>query len=209
MPVKVIEHPIVKDKLSRLRDKNTSSSEFRRYLHQLSLFLFYEASRNIVHTESFDIETPLGKTCGERIKYSNLAFVPILRAGLGMLEPLLELVPDSSVYHIGIYRNEQTLEPVLYYSNIDKTIFGKEVFILDPMIATAGSIIKSFKLIEEFGPGSVKALCAIIAPEGLELIEKETSSFEIFAASIDEKLTSTGFIYPGLGDAGNRYFGNT
>lgn len=208
MPLIMVEHPLIEDALAHLRNKHTKPAEFRFALHKLTIFLFYEASKTIQQTQPIKIETPLGETTVKKLEPSSVVLVPILRAGLGMLEPILNFVPDAAVYHLGIYRNEETLEPVVYYSNLNGSIKGKDVFILDPMIATAGSIIKSYKMINEFNPRTIKAICAIIAPEGLKSIESEISTLEIFSASLDNHLTSNGYIYPGLGDAGNRYFGN-
>jgi len=176
-------------------------------LHQISLFLFYEANRDST-TQEKQIETPLGWTTGSIFNDKNVALVPILRAGLGMTELILKVVPNAEIYHIGIYREERTLKPKVYYSNLSSALKGKRVYLLDPMIATAGSLLKCYQMVKVYQPAEIYTLCVIISPEGAELLNREASDLRIYAASLDGGLTEDGFIYPGLGDAGDRYYDN-
>jgi len=208
MPLKLVSHPLVADRLGYLRDKSTTPPQFRDLLQQLGFFLFYEASRECSHLREADVVTPLGWTTRTIFDDKKIVLVPILRAGLGMLELILRIVPNAEIYHVGIYRDEKTLKPIVYYSNLSSSISGKDVFILDPMVATAGSVAKCHEMVKAFNPRTITTLCAIISPEGAHILEKEAPDMQIYAASLDAGLTENGYIYPGLGDAGDRYFGN-
>ena len=207
MSLKLVSHPLVGDRLGYLRDRNTTPHQFRQFLHQIAFFLFYEANRLSIPIEG-KVETPLGWTTRTIFNDNKVALLPILRAGLGMIEFILDILPNAEVYHLGLYRDEKTLHPVQYYSNLSSTIEGKSVFILDPMIATAHTIHKCYEMVKEFKPSKITTLCVLISPEGAQFLENNASDMEIYAASMDAGLTSEGFIYPGLGDAGDRYYGN-
>ena len=207
MSLRLVSHPLIADRLGYLRDRRTSSGKFREMLKQISSFLFYEANRLIVPVEE-KVETPLGWTTRSIFNDRNIVLVPILRAGLGMVELILRIVPNAEVYHIGMYREEKTLKPIKYYSNLSNMLAGKNVYILDPMIATAGTVLKSYEMVKQFKPARVIVLCVIISPEGVQLLNTRAKDLEIYAAAMDAGLNKNGFIYPGLGDAGDRYYGN-
>ncbi len=207
MSLKLVSHPLIADRLGYLRDKRTPSGKFREMLHQISLFLFYEANRLGSSIEE-KVETPLGWTTRSIFNDRDIVLVPILRAGLGMTELILRVLPNAEVYHIGMYRDERSLKPVKYYSNLSSSLAGKRVYLLDPMIATAGSVLRCYEMVKAYKPAIIITLCVIISPEGAQLLEREASDMEIFAAAMDAGLNERGFIYPGLGDAGDRYYGN-
>ncbi len=206
MEVIELKHPLISHKLAILRDKKTGTKEFREVISELSSFLCYEALRD---AETFDVEveTPMGKTKGQMINEDNYAFVPILRAGTGMLDGLINVVPNAKIGHIGLYRNEETLEPVRYYYKVPKDVQNREVIVLDPMLATGGSGIDAITSLKESGVKRIKFLCIIAAPEGIKKIQEEFPDVQIYCTSIDERLNDIGYIVPGLGDAGDRIFG--
>lgn len=208
MPRKVVimDHPLIQHKLSILRDIETSTKEFRDLVNEIAMLMVYDATRDLPLTDK-KVETPCGVADCKVIAGRKLAFVPILRAGLGMVEGALELVPAARVGHIGLYRDEETLKPVEYYCKLPKDIEKRDVFVLDPMLATGGSAIDAISQIKLRKPHSIKFLCIIAAPEGLEALKEAHPDVDIFCAGMDERLNDHGYIVPGLGDAGDRIFG--
>lgn len=202
----VMNHPLIQHKLSILRNKETSTKEFRDLVNEIAMLMVYDATRDLT-LEDIDVETPCGIAHCREIAGRKLAFVPILRAGLGMVEGALRLVPSARVGHIGLYRDEETLQPVEYYCKLPKDIEERDVFVVDPMLATGGSAIDAISQIKLRNPRSVKFLCIIAAPEGLEALKKAHPDVDIFAAGLDDYLNENGYIVPGLGDAGDRIFG--
>ena len=205
----VLNHPLVSHKLTILRDKNTGTKEFRELISEISSFLCYEALQDAV-LEDKEIETPMQKMIGKKINEDKYAFVPIIRAGTGMLDGLIKVMPNAKIGHIGLYRNEETLKPVKYYYKVPKDIKNREVIVLDPMLATGGSAIDAISMIKEDAQNEnlkIKFLCIIAAPEGIAALEKAHNDVQIYAAAIDDKLNDVGYIMPGLGDAGDRIFG--
>ena len=205
----ILNHPLVKHKLSILTDKGTGTKEFREIRGELSSFLCYEALRDADLNE-VEIETPLTKMKAEKMNENKYAFVPILRAGTGMLDGLIKVMPNAKIGHIGLYRNEETLKPVKYYYKVPKDIAEREVIVLDPMLATGGSAIDAISMIKEDAKNEnmkIKFLCIIAAPEGVKALEEVHPDVQIYAASLDERLNEKGYIVPGLGDAGDRIFG--
>lgn len=202
----IMDHPLIQHKLSILRDLNTSTKEFRDLVNEIAMLMIYDATRDLpLHDK--DVQTPCGVAHCKEIAGRKLAFVPILRAGLGMVEGALMLVPSARIGHIGLYRDEETLQPVEYYCKLPKDIEERDVFVVDPMLATGGSAIDAISQIKKRNPRSIKFLCIIAAPEGLEALKEAHPDVDIFAAGMDEYLNENGYIVPGLGDAGDRIFG--
>ena len=204
--VTVLDNPLVEHKLSIIRNKNTGTKEFREIIGEIATLLCYHALED-AKLKEIEIETPIGKTKARVLDEDNYAFVPILRAGTGMLDGLLKIVPNAKIGHIGLYRNEETLEPVQYYYKMPKDIAKREAIILDPMLATGGSAADTIQMLKKDGVKQIKFLCIISAPEGIERLKKEHPDVKIYTACIDEKLNDKGYIVPGLGDAGDRIFG--
>lgn len=204
--ITITNHPLIQHKLSILRSKETSSKEFRSLISEIAMLLCYEATRDL-HLQEIEIETPICKTKARTIEGKKLAIVPILRAGLGMVEGMLELVPSARVGHIGLYRDPETLTPVEYYCKLPADIGERDVFVVDPMLATGGSAVDAITQIKQRKPRSIKFMCIISAPEGVAVLQKAHPDVEIFCAAMDEKLNDHGYIVPGLGDAGDRIFG--
>lgn len=201
----IINHPLIKSKLSIMRDKKTSSKDFRTNLTELAQFMAYEVTKKF-KTNSYDIQTPLEKTKGYKLK-ENIVLVPILRAGLGMLDGFKNMLPAAPVGFIGLYRNEKTLKPVDYYCKMPDSIKGSNVLLLDPMLATGHSSEAAIATIKKFKPKSITFVCIVAAPQGIKIVEKSHPDVPIFTASLDRTLNSKGYILPGLGDAGDRIFG--
>lgn len=201
-----LQHPLITHKLAILRDKNTGTKKFRELVNEISMFLCYEVMRD-AELENTLIETPIEKMNTQILNEDNYAFVPILRAGMGMLDGVISVIPNAKVGHIGMYRNEKTFEPVNYFFKVPKDIDKREVIILDPMLATGGSAIDAIELLKDKGVKNIKFLCIIAAPEGLELVNKKYPDVKIFCACIDKYLNENKYIVPGLGDAGDRIFG--
>lgn len=201
-----INHPLIEHKVGILRNKKTGTKEFRELASEIAMFLCYEAMKD-AKTDEVEIETPITKTKVKQIDEDRYAFVPILRAGMGMSEGIISIVPNAKIGLIGLYRNEETLEPVKYYYKVPKDIANREVIILDPMLATGGSAIDAIKMIKEDGVKKIKFLCLIAAPEGIKNVEEKHPDVQIYCAKIDESLNDIGYIVPGLGDAGDRIFG--
>lgn len=202
----ILDHPIIKDYVSTLRDEKTNIKDFRETVKKLSLFIGYEAVRN-VETKKEKIKTPLCETTGERIINDNITVIPILRAGLGMMDGMLELLPNAKVGHIGLERNERTLKAEEYYFKMPNNYETMDAYVVDPMLATGGSAVDAIDKLKERGIKHIKFLCIISSPEGIEKLQKEHPDVDIYTAVIDECLNEHGYILPGLGDAGDRIFG--
>ena len=201
----VMDHPLISHKVSILRSKDTTVKEFRALINEIALLMGYEATKDLKLTE-IDVETPIIKTKGKIIE-KQVALVPILRAGLGMVDALMSLIPAAKVGHIGLYRDHETLEPVEYYCKLPADIEQRQVLVLDPMLATGGSAAAAIEFVKQRGAKNIKLMCIIAAPEGVEAIKKAHPDVDIYVAALDEKLNEHGYIVPGLGDAGDRIFG--
>ena len=202
----ILNHPMIAHKISILRSKTTSTKEFRELISEIATILCLEALKDAPLKE-IEVETPITKTKGHIIDENNYAFVPILRAGLGMVDGVLTLMPNAKIGHIGLYRNEETLEPVEYYCKLPKHIEDKTVIVLDPMLATGGSGSAAITMLKKRGVKKIKFLCVIAAPVGIKKIQEDHPDVTIYVAKLDEKLNDVGYIVPGLGDAGDRIFG--
>lgn len=204
--VTITNHPLIQHKLTLLRDKNTGSKEFRSLVSEIAALMCYEATRDLPLKE-VEIETPVAVAKTKVISGKKLAVVPILRAGLGMVDGMLALVPSAKVGHIGIYRDPETVQPVEYYCKMPTDIEEREVIVVDPMLATGGSAVDAISQIKSRGAKSIKFMCIIAAPEGLEVLTKAHPDVDVFCANLDERLNEHSYIVPGLGDAGDRIFG--
>ena len=202
----LLNHPLVQHKISLLRSKSTGTKEFRDLVSEIATLMCYEATRDLP-TEEVEVETPIAIARTRVLSGRKLAFVPILRAGLGMVDGMLSLIPAAKVGHIGMYRNEETLGPTEYYCKLPSDIAERHVIVLDPMLATGGSACDAISLIKQKGAKSIKFLCLIAAPEGVERLQQAHPDVDIYIAALDEKLNENGYIVPGLGDAGDRIFG--
>lgn len=202
----ILNNPLIKHKLSIIRNKKTGTKEFREIIGEIATFLCYEAMSD-AELEEIEIETPIGKTKVQSLNENQYAFVPILRAGTGMLDGLLKAMPNAKIGHVGLYRDEETLKPVRYYYKMPKDIKDREVIVLDPMLATGGSASDTITMLKEDGVKKIKFLCILSAPEGIEKLQNEHPDVQIYTAAVDEKLNDVGYIVPGLGDAGDRIFG--
>ena len=202
----VINHPMVQHKLTIMRDKETGSKDFRELLKEISLLMGYEVTRDIP-LEEVDIETPICPTKGRIVSGRKLAIVPILRAGMGMVEGLHELVPVAKVGHIGLYRNEETHEPVVYYCKLPEDIQDRMVIVTDPMLATGGSACDALSMLKERGCSNIRLMCLVGSPEGIERVRMAHPDVDIYLAAVDDHLNENAYIVPGLGDAGDRIFG--
>lgn len=206
MEATILNHPLINHKLSILRDKRTGTKEFREIVGEISQILCYECMKDAELTEK-DIETPICETKGYFIDEDKYAFVPILRAGTGMLDGLLSVMPNAKIGHIGLYRNEETLKPVRYFFKAPKNLEERTVVVLDPMLATGGSGSDAITMLKESGAKKIKFLCIIAAPQGIKKIQEDHPDVEIYCAALDKELNDIGYIVPGLGDAGDRIFG--
>ena len=204
--VHVIDHPMVQHKLTIMRDKETGSKDFRQLLEEISLLMGYEITRDLP-LENKEIETPICKMTAKKVRGRKLAIVPILRAGMGMVKGIQTLVPVAKVGHIGLYRNETTHEPVVYYCKLPEDIQERLVIVTDPMLATGGSACDALKMLKERGCNNIRLMCLVGAPEGIERVQREHPDVDIYVAALDEKLNDDAYIVPGLGDAGDRIFG--
>ncbi len=202
----IFDHPLIQHKISLLRNKNTGSKEFRELVSEVSMLMCYEATRDLPLKE-IEIETPIALAKTKVIAGRKLAFVPILRAGIGMLDGVLSMVPAAKVGHIGLYRDPQTLEPVKYYCKLPSDINEREVIVLDPMLATGGSAAAAIKMLKDSGATNLKFMCIIAAPEGLKALTEAHPDVQVYCAALDEKLNDDKYIVPGLGDCGDRIFG--
>ena len=202
----VIDHPMIQHKLTIMRDKETGSKDFRQLLEEISLLMGYEITRDIP-LEDVEIETPICKMTAKKVSGRKLAIVPILRAGMGMVEGLHTLVPVAKVGHIGLYRNETTHEPVVYYCKLPEDIQKRLVIVTDPMLATGGSACDAVKMLKDRGCKNIRLMCLVAAPEGIAKVQKEHPDVDIYVAAVDDHLNADAYIVPGLRDAGDRIFG--
>ena len=202
----VISHPLIQHKLSILRREDTSTKDFRELVNEIAMLMGYEVSRDLP-LEEVEIQTPITKTVQKQLSGKKLAIVPILRAGIGMVDGFLSLVPAAKVGHIGMYRDEETLEPVEYLVKLPEDIDQRQIFVVDPMLATGGSAILAVVSLKKRGAANIKFVCLVAAPEGVKKLQDAHPDIDIYTASLDEKLNENGYIVPGLGDAGDRLFG--
>lgn len=202
----VLNHPLIQHKLSILRDKKTGVKEFREIVSEIAMLMCYEATRDLPLVE-VEIETPVAKAKVNTLSGKKLAVVPILRAGLGMVEGMIQLIPTAKVGHIGLYRDPETLQPVEYYCKMPPDIQERDVIIVDPMLATGGSASAAVQFIKNYNTRSIRLMCIIAAPEGVKRMQEDHPDVDIFVAAVDESLNDHGYIVPGLGDAGDRIFG--
>ncbi len=204
--ITIFDHPLIQHKLAILRDKKTGSKQFRELVSEIAMLMCYEATRDL-ELKDVEIETPMCKTTAKMLAGRKLAFVPILRAGCGMLDAMLNMVPAAKVGHIGLYRDETTHQPVEYYNKLPSDVNERDVFVLDPMLATGGSAVDAITIIKRSNPRSIKFLCIIAAPEGIEVLSQAHPDVQIYCAAKDSHLNENCYIVPGLGDAGDRIFG--
>lgn len=204
--IHVLTHPLLQHKLTILRDEKTGVKEFREIVSEVATLMCFEATRNL-SVEEIEIQTPVSKAKGYVIAGKKLAIVPILRAGLGMVEGILTLIPSAKVGHVGLFRDPETLKPVKYYCKLPSDIAERDVIILDPMLATGGSASAAISLLKEYGVKQIKLMNILAAPEGIQQVHNDHPDVEIYCAAVDEKLNDHGYIVPGLGDAGDRIFG--
>lgn len=204
--VHVIDHPMIQHKLTIMRQKETGSKDFRELLKEIALLMGYEVTRDIT-LEDVEIETPICKATGKVVSGRKLAVVPILRAGIGMVDGLLSLVPVAKVGHIGLYRNEETHTPVVYYCKLPEDIQERMVILTDPMLATGGSACDAISMLKETGCHNIRLMCLVAVPEGISKVQAMHPDVDIYVAAIDDHLNSNAYIVPGLGDAGDRIFG--
>ena len=202
----VFDHPLILHKLSILRDKGTSVKEFRELVSEIAMLMCYEATRDLP-LEDVEIETPVAKATVKRIAGKKLAIVPILRAGLGMVDGMVSMMPNVKVGHIGLFRDPETLEPVKYYFKMPPDIEERDVIVVDPLLATGGSASAAIQFLKDDGVKHIKLMCIIGAPEGVERMQKDHPDVDIYVAALDDHLNEHGYIVPGLGDAGDRIFG--
>ena len=202
----VFDHPLILHKLSILRDKGTSVKEFRELVSEIAMLMCYEATRDLP-LEDVEIETPVAKATVKRIAGKKLAIVPILRAGLGMVDGMVSMMPNVKVGHIGLFRDPETLEPVKYYFKMPPDIDERDVIVVDPMLATGGSASAAIQFLKDDGVKHIKLMCIIGAPEGVERMQKDHPDVDIYVAALDDHLNEHGYIVPGLGDAGDRIIG--
>ena len=204
--VEIVEHPLIQHKISLMRDRRTGTKEFRDLVSEVATLLCYEATRDLP-LEEVEVETPIALARTKVLAGRKLALVPILRAGLGMVDGMLNLIPAAKVGHIGLYRNEETLQPVEYYCKLPNDIAEREVMVLDPMLATGGSAIDAISTIKKKGAKHIKFIGLLAAPEGMKALHEAHPDVDIYVGALDERLNDKGYIVPGLGDAGDRIFG--
>ena len=206
MSLKIMDHPLIKHKMTILRKKETSSMEFRQITSEIATLMGYEVTRDL-ELRDIDIETPLEKTVGQEISGKKISIVPILRAGIGMVDGLLTIVPSARVGHIGMYRDPETLKPVTYYCKLPKDIENRLVILLDPMLATGGTLVEAIDELKAKGATKIKSLNLLAAPEGIKAVQEKHPDVDIYVCEVDRCLNEHGYILPGLGDAGDRLFG--
>ena len=204
--VYIMDHPLIQNKIGFIRRTDTGTKDFRQSVSEIASLICYEATRNLP-LKDVEIETPICRTTVKELKGRKLAVVPILRAGLGMVDGILQLIPAAKIGHIGLYRDPETLEPVEYYCKLPADCDEREVFVVDPMLATGGSSSAAVTMLKERGCKHIHFMCIIAAPEGIEKMQKDHPDIDIYIGSLDEKLNEHGYIVPGLGDAGDRIFG--
>ena len=203
--IHIMNHPLIAHKISMLRDKDTNVKDFRQLVYEIALLMGYEATKDLP-LEEYDVETPLAVAKGKAIA-QKVAIVPILRAGLGMVDGVLDLIPSAKVGHIGLYRDHETLKPVEYYCKLPPDIEQRKVIVVDPMLATGGSSSAALDFIKQRGAKDIKLMCIIGSPEGVKVMEENHPDVEVYIGALDEKLNEKGYILPGLGDAGDRLYG--
>ena len=202
----VLDHPLVQHKLAKLRDRETTTRDFKALVNEIAMLMAYEATKHLT-LETIEVETPLERTLGHVVAGKKLALVPILRAGLGMVDGITQLIPNARVGHIGLYRNHDTLEPVDYYFKIPGEEEDRTFFVLDPMLATGGSAVQAVTALKTAGAKRIRFLCVVASPEGVNRMLDAHPDVPIYAAALDRELNDQGYILPGLGDAGDRLFG--
>lgn len=201
-----LSHPLIQHKLTYIREKSTGPKEFRELVEEITMLMAYEVTKDMP-LEEIEIETPVQKAKSKIIAGRKVGLVPILRAGLGMVEGMLKMIPAAKVGHIGLYRDPETLLPVEYYCKLPPDVAERELLVLDPMLATGGSAAAAIDFLKEKGAENIKLVCLIAAPEGIKMVQEKHPNVDIYVAAIDEKLNDHGYIVPGLGDAGDRIFG--
>lgn len=204
--VNILDHPLIQHKLTQIRQKDTSTTQFRQIINEIGGLMVYEITRDLP-LEQIEIETPVAKTKANVIAGKKMVVVPILRAGLGVVDGILQMIPSARIGHIGIFRDEETLQPVEYFAKFPDGLDQRDIFIVDPMLATGGSAIAAINSIKERGAKNIKLVCLVGAPEGVKAINDAHPDVTVYLASLDEKLNEKGYIVPGLGDAGDRIFG--
>lgn len=204
--VYVMDHPLIQHKIGIIRKKDTSSKEFREMIKEIAMLMCYEATRNLKLSD-VEIETPIAKMTAKELSGKKLAVVPILRAGLGMVEGMLAMIPAAKIGHIGLYRDPETLEPVEYYCKLPTDSSEREVYVVDPMLATGGSAEAAIQMLKQKGVKNIHFMCIIAAPEGIKRMQEAHPDVDLYIGALDEKLNDHGYIVPGLGDAGDRIFG--
>lgn len=202
----IMEHPLIQHKIGIIRRQETGSKDFRQMIGEIAMLMCYEATRNLKLVD-VEIETPICRTTAKELEGKKLAIVPILRAGLGMVDGMLTMIPAAKVGHIGLYRNEETLEPVEYYCKLPKDCAERDVFVVDPMLATGGSSVAAIEMLKARGVKNIRFMCIIAAPEGVERMQKAHPDVDVYIGAMDDHLNEYGYIVPGLGDAGDRIFG--
>lgn len=204
--ITIMDHPLILHKIGWIRRKTTGSRDFREIVEEIAMLMCYEATREL-ELEEVEIETPICTAKVKELKGKKIAVIPILRAGLGMLEGILSLIPTAKVGHIGLYRDHKTLKPVEYYSKLPEDCAQREVFVIDPMLATGGSAVAAIQILKDKGVKNIHFMCIIAAPEGVKAMTEAHPDVNLYIGAIDEKLNEHGYIVPGLGDAGDRIFG--
>lgn len=204
--VKVMEHPLIQHKIGIIRRKDTGSKDFRELIGEIAMLMCYEATRDLKLSD-VDIETPICKMTAKELAGKKLAIIPILRAGLGMVDGMLSMIPAAKVGHIGLYRDETTLEPIEYFCKLPQDCADRDVFVVDPMLATGGSSSAAITMLKEKGVRNIRFMCIVAAPEGVERIKKDHPDVDMYIGALDDHLNDEGYIVPGLGDAGDRIFG--
>ena len=204
--VTIMDHPLIQHKISWIRREDTGSKDLRTLISEIAMLMCYEATRDL-ELADVEIQTPICKTTAKELKGKKLAVVPILRAGLGMVDGMLAMIPSAKVGHIGLYRNEETLEPVEYYCKLPKDCSEREVFVVDPMLATGGSSVAAIQMLKDKGVKHIHFMCIIAAPEGIKRMQEAHPDVDIYVGAQDDHLNEHGYIVPGLGDAGDRIFG--
>ena len=202
----VIDHPLIQHKLTMIREKNCGTKVFREVVNEIAMLMAYEVSRDMP-LEDVVIETPMGKSTQKTLSGKKVAIIPILRAGIGMVDGILELIPAAKVGHVGLYRDEETLQPHEYFVKLPEDIASRQLFVVDPMLATGGSAIMAIDSLKERGASNIKFVCLVAVPEGVKALQEAHPDVDIYTAALDERLNEDGYIAPGLGDAGDRLFG--
>lgn len=202
----VIDHPLIQHKLTMIREKNCGTKVFREVVNEIAMLMAYEVSRDMP-LEDVVIETPMGKSTQKTLSGKKVAIIPILRAGIGMVDGILELIPAAKVGHVGLYRDEETLQPHEYFVKLPEDIASRQLFVVDPMLATGGSAIMAIDSLKERGASNIKFVCLVAVPEGVKALQEAHPDVDIYTAALDERLNEDGYIGPGLGDAGDRLFG--